>query len=457
MSKKIKFTADRVAGFKCEPGKQQTLYWDTYIPGHGLRVTESGAKAFIFEARLHGKTLRLTIGNSLTWTLGKSQAEATRLKTLVDQGIDPRQVAEEKKAEFERLRIEAKKKEVAVGEAWEHYLEERRPHWSERHYANHVKIAKPGGQKRLRGRRTGESDYTVPGPIFELLDLPLASLSVEVVKDWLSKQVERGPTQAEDVYRKLRAFLNWCEENKEYSGIVSSDVCLRREVRSIVPKVGSKDDCLQREQLESWFSAVRKINNPIISAYLQILLLTGSRRNELAPLKWIDVDFRWKSMIIGDKVEGERTIPLTPYVEHLLLDLKRRNEAIRVVGIDGVTRSDDSNPSPFVFSSKTSESGYIAEPRIAHKRALDQAGIDGLTLHGLRRSFGTLSEWVEVPIGVVAQLMGHKPSAIAEKHYRKRPIDLLRSWHEKIETWILEQANIEFARADQVEGLRSVK
>jgi hypothetical protein len=54
----------------------------------------------------------------------------------------------------------------------------------------------------------------------------------------------------------------------------------------------------------------------------------------------------------------------------------------------------------------------------------------------------TLSEWCEVPTGVVAQIMGHKPSAIAEKHYRRRPLDLLRSWHVKIEAWILEQAGI---------------
>jgi hypothetical protein len=40
--------------------------------------------------------------------------------------------------------------------------------------------------------------------------------------------------------------------------------------------------------------------------------------------------------------------------------------------------------------------------------------------------------------------MGHKPSATAEKHYRVRPIDLLRKWHTTIENWILEQANITF-------------
>jgi hypothetical protein len=39
--------------------------------------------------------------------------------------------------------------------------------------------------------------------------------------------------------------------------------------------------------------------------------------------------------------------------------------------------------------------------------------------------------------------MGHKPSATAEKHYRRRPLDLLRMWHVKVEAWILEQAGIE--------------
>ena len=38
--------------------------------------------------------------------------------------------------------------------------------------------------------------------------------------------------------------------------------------------------------------------------------------------------------------------------------------------------------------------------------------------------------------------MGHKPSAIAEKHYRKRPIDLLRQWHTKIEEFILKEAGV---------------
>lgn len=77
------------------------------------------------------------------------------------------------------------------------------------------------------------------------------------------------------------------------------------------------------------------------------------------------------------------------------------------------------------------------------------AGLPHTTLHGLRRSFGTLAEWVECPVGIVAQIQGHKPSAIAEKHYRVRPLDLLRLWHERIEVWMLTEAGIEAPQSGQ--------
>jgi hypothetical protein len=45
-------------------------------------------------------------------------------------------------------------------------------------------------------------------------------------------------------------------------------------------------------------------------------------------LRWEDVDFRWRSLTMNDKVEGTggRTIPLTPYLASLLLNLQRLNE-----------------------------------------------------------------------------------------------------------------------------------
>ena len=156
----------------------------------------------------------------------------------------------------------------------------------------------------------------------------------------------------------------------------------------------------------------------MISGYLQTLLLTGARREELAGLTWDGIDFQWKTITIHDKVEGESL--------------------------------------PRVFSSPTAANGSLQEPRKQHVSSLTVAGLPHLSIHGLRRSFGTLAEWTETPVGVVAQIMGHKPSAIAEKHYRRRPLDLLRMWHVKIEAWMLEQASIEQPKEAQ-EGLRLVK
>jgi integrase len=308
---------------------------------------------------------------------------------------------------------------------WSVYIEARRAKWSAWHIRDHENVVHRGGEKKVRGK--GETE---PGPLAALLDVRLADLTGERIGDWLADEAKARPTRAALAYRLLSVFVNWCEAQVAYAGLVPAGACKAQQVRDEMPSKNAKEgDCLQREQLALWFTAVRSMDNLVQSAYLQALLLTGARCRELAALRWEDVDFQWLSMTIRDKVEGERTIPLCPYVAHLLRPLPRRKD------------------NPWVFSSPTSESGQLAEPTPGHKRALLAAGLPDMTLHGLRRSFGSLAEWTEAPAGVVAQIMGHKPSAIAEKHYRRRPLDLLRLWHERIESWILQEAKVEFKPA----------
>jgi len=453
-AEKVKLTAGRIAGFECPKDKLQTFLWSNDPLGLAVRAYPSGAKAFIFQAKVKGKTMRLPIGDVKAWSISKAEAEARRLQTLIDSGDDPRQVIADKAAAKDAAKVakesaaaeliaQQTRESVTVAEAWHIYIAERsaamkdgKPEWGDKHKAHHAYFIQTGGVLRKRGTRTGESKETQPGVLVPLMTMRIADLDAKVIAAWLDKETQKAPTTAAQAFRALRAFLTWCAKQDAYSAIVHAAACQTDAVKNKVPSVQvKKNDSLRRAQIRPWFEAVQKIGNPVISAYLQGLLLTGARRNELAALKWEDVDFQWNSLTMHDKVEGERVIPLTPYLANLIIRLPRRNE--------------------FVFSSPSAASGRIEEPRIQHVKALTAAALPALSLHGLRRSFGTLAEWVEVPAGIVAQIMGHKPSAIAEKHYIQRELDLLHLWHVKIEAWILEQAGIEFKPVQA--GLRVVQ
>ena len=270
---------------------------------------------------------------------------------------------------------------------------------------------------------------TIDGPLRPLMAMRLQDLTAPAIEAWAAEQAKTRPTPARLSWRLLRAFLAWCAEHPEYSAVVpAQNPAKTRRTREALGKACVKQDALLREQLPAWFAAVRNIGNPAISAYLQTLLLTGARPGEVLAMRWEDMNTQWRGLTIRDKVEGERVIPLTPYVHQLLATLPRRSE--------------------WVFASAIREPGKpsqpIAKPHHAHATACKVAGIEGLTFHGLRRSFKSLTEWLEIPAGVVAQIQGHKPSATAEKHYTVRPLDLLRLHHERIEAWVLEQAGVKF-------------
>jgi hypothetical protein len=130
---KENFTAERIRSYQCESGKQQTIHWDAKIPGLGLRVTKSDTRTYVFESRLFGKTIRISIGDPRSWDLGKARAEAGRLKTLIDQGLDPRELKAEARTAHEAKEKAEAARAVTVGEAWAVYLEDRRPYWGVRH------------------------------------------------------------------------------------------------------------------------------------------------------------------------------------------------------------------------------------------------------------------------------------------------------------------------------------
>lgn len=411
----------------CPPGALKAFLRDKEVAGLRVRVTANGAKSFVFEAKLNGKAISKTLGGFPLMTIEDAKGKARELaKTIKTDKQDPRELdRQQQAAEIQRKQANAvmaevdKAASITTGEVWSVYLADRQPHWGARHYRDHLEKSSPGGVPFKRGTGTTE-----PGPLFALMALPLRDLTAPAVEAWATREGRARPTSARLAWRLLKSFISWCNEQPAYAGLLAGNPAKTKKSRQELGKPGIKSDVLQKGQLSAWFAAVRQIGNPAIAAYLQAMVLTGARPGEMMTLRWDDINTQWKGITIRDKVEGERVIPLTPFVAQLLAGLSRRND--------------------WVFSSPTSASGHLSEPTYPHNVACKTAGLDGLTLHGLRRSFKSLTEWLEIPAGVVAQLMGHKPSATAEKHYTVRPLDLLRVHHEKIEAWILEQAGVSF-------------
>ncbi len=456
-------TAGLIERLTCPEGKNQGFLRDAQSPGLRVRVTASGAKSYVFEAKLNRQNIRRTIGDVRAWTIEDARKESNRLRVTLDCGDDPRELERQKQAAIEAKKAAAleqihadKLDAVTMGEVWAIYMEDRRPQWGDRHYADHLKMIKAGGELAKRGVKlgpNGERPKTIPGPVYRLLSMPLRDLTPNVVEAWAAEEAKTRATWARLCWRCLKVFLNWCAEHPDYSRLLATaNPAKTKRTREVLGKAAVKDDSLQREQLAAWFDAVRRIQNPVIAAYLQTLLLTGARPGEVLTLKWKDLNTQWKGMTIRDKVEGERVIPLTPYVAHLLDRLPRRSEWVfsstRALAMDKKNthrraRNHASKGSDEVV--QASASGHLMDPSSAHRCACATAGLDGLTLHGLRRSFASLTEWLEIPSGVVAQIQGHKPSATAEKHYKRRPLDLLRVHHERIEAWVLAQADMKVA------------
>lgn len=418
---KIAFTAGRVSGFRCPPDKAQAFLWDSSTPGLGLRTTPAGKPSYIFQGQFQDKTIRVTIGSPSAWSIPQAQTKARELQRQIDEGHDPRSLKRDALAAAAERKAAAAAQAVTVGEVWPRYLAEGKPKrkdaWKPRYRADLETMAAPGGEPKKRGR-----GVTRPGPLHPLLALPLASVTEDVLKVWYDREAVAGRHQAARALMMFRGFLRWCGARPEFRKLIDRDAGKAEVIVQDLPSNTRRTDALEAAQVPGWWAGVEQLSNRTASAYLRALLLTGARREELAALKWADVDFRWRKLTIADKVDATRTIPLTPYLAQLLATLARVNE--------------------FVFAS-AGKVGRIADVRASHSKALTEAGINHLTIHGLRRSFSLLGEAAGAPAGAIAQVMGHKPSATAEG-YRPRSIDALRPFLEQIEAHVLSLAGVQF-------------
>lgn len=314
---------------------------------------------------------------------------------------------------------------TTFGEVWAAYLAERQPDWGERHYKDHEKKIAPGGIAALRGTRG--RGVTIAGPLHYFADLPLIGIDPETIEAWSKREGQTRPTSARLAWRMLKAFFAWCSEDKRYAGLVQhGNPAKTTKSRKALGKVNAKDDNLRKDALPGWFAAVGKLGNPTVRSYLQVLLLLGARPGEVLQMKWANIDWQNKTVTLRDKVKVTRTIPLPPFCASLIAALPRRTD------------------NDLVFASEQAGVGSIGKPHQAHKNACTVAGLQGITLHGLRRSFASLSIPLQIVGGAAMQIQGHAPVSSREKSYEKWPPDVLQTAHFTIEREILELAGVKF-------------
>ena len=422
-----------IIALKCPPEREQVFLKDSKARGLSVRATRSGRKAFVFESRINSRTFRVTLGEPGAMTIDNARLEAARLRVLAGEGKDPRELERQRaedaakaQAAAEAEATQEERRQVTVAEVWQRYVAEgkpkRRDAWKPRYVADMAKMVAPGGEPKKRGE-----GLIKPGHLAPLMPKRLSEISDDLLADWFANERKRSAHQATRALMVFRGFLRWCAMQRDLRDLVNRDAGKAPEILATLPELKRRTDALEAAQVRGWWVAVEQLPNRVASAYLRALVLSGARREEMAALKWTDVDFRWNKLTIADKVNASRTIPMSDYMGAMLAGLPRAKGA-------------DGNPLPFVFSSE-SKTGRIADPRKSHERALRDAGIAGLTLHGLRRSFALLGEAAGAPDGAIRQVMGHAPSGVAEG-YRPRSIDALRPYLQRIETHILELAGV---------------
>ena len=155
---------------------KQAFYRDQAIPGFGLRVTSGGAKSFIVETRINGKTKRITLGRYGKLTPEQARKMAQQLLGDVAGVKDP---LAERKADLARG--------VTLREVFEDYLITR---------------------KDLKASTIHDYRRGVEGALVKWLDMPLLAITKDMVDLRHRELGKRSHSRANNTMRVLRALFN---------------------------------------------------------------------------------------------------------------------------------------------------------------------------------------------------------------------------------------------------------
>jgi integrase len=391
-----------------EDGKP-AFYFDDEIKGFGLRVT-SGAKTFIIDRKLNGKTVRVSIGRYPDWSVQAARDRAKELIVELDKGKDIRQQAKQ--------RSDAAVTLLAV---FDKFMSER----------------------QLKPRTQADYRRYLEHYLSDWLAKAVATIDADMIMARYRRisKSSSGAAQASSVMRALRSVFNFAIATYGRAVIPENPVASLTAKRAWL-RDKARTDHLRPHEIKPFVLAARALPNAIMGAYIEFILLTGARRTEAATLKWKHVDRKAGTLTLKEtKNHTDRVLPITPRVAEILDAMSRLKIGEFVFG----TRDKDGNPS------------HISEPRKA-MATLNAAAGSTVTVHGLRRTFSTVLESLDCPGIPLKSLLGHSLKGdVTTAHYTQITVERLRPWSDRYERHMLaliaaqEQAKSSTANSESLE------
>lgn len=398
---KENFTASRVNSFQCKIGKQQSIYWDGKTPGLGLRVTAAGTRSYIFETSLHNKTIRLTIGDIRTWSVIKAQEEATRLKVLTDQGIDPREllrkrqetIAAEKEAQTAiKLKAEFRKHFTlrALLEAYSRLLDAK------------------GKTRSAASTRSAFKCHIFTNEI--IANTPANEVTSYQVAALIRKVQEAGKVRAAGILRSyISAAYNVAKKAPFSASLPAELIAFSIENNPVeaIPAiaVNASNRVLSSDELKAYIS---HLGNNLTDKALQLALLTGGQRiAQLLRATVTDFNADLKTLRLFDP-KGKRTKPR----EHLLPLAPKAAEIVTEL----VRRAKDSKTTR-IFASHGETMLALETPGKRVAEICITMGCEPFNLRDIRRTCETMLAGMSISKDIRAQLLSHGISGVQAAHY----------------------------------------
>jgi integrase len=336
------------------------VYWDAGFPGFGIKVTPKGRKVFIVLYRTGGagsKLRKYTIGPYGRVTLHQARVAAQKVFAAKLEGRDP---AAEKREAKRRIVVDR------VEDLLETFIAQR------------LSQNRSGGEiARLLRREMGKT----------WAGRSIHEISKRDVVELVSAIEQRGaPVAANKTLKSIKTFLRWCVGRAVLDQSPAEGVPLpSKEI--------ARDRVLDDNELARIILAARKMGGPY-SGIVELLALTGQRREEIARLQRAELDLAQRIWTLPKS----RTKNAKAHVVHL------SEQSIAVLA-----RADQ--PGPYVFSllgTKPFQEFSRA------KRRLDQlSGVTGWRLHDLRRTCVSGIARLGVAPHVADKILNHQAGTIS--------------------------------------------